>query len=357
MTHEEGGSRFWLMRVILLLDVVCFLIMAMNLSRRYNGIHLITLLWILIMPVIMYINKCPLADTVRTILWPLIFETAYLCCRNQLDRCLTLKKEYYLLAVIGASYFLATRIGADHQTNTIYFIFLTLPWLVFASKKRTMIIMVFVFTSIALLSLKRSVMLASVLMWGFYFLQGMKNRRSKIYTIIISIVLVGALYVAYDRVDEMTGGVLTERVNKEETDTGKSREAIWALTISMIQQSSPAKLVTGHGHFGVRQDSWLEISAHNDFLEVIYDYGLIIFFLYLCLWGHVIRQAYRLYKARSDMFMPYAISLSIFLVMSMVSHLILYTTYFNYLVMFWGMTEAMVETTRKQKARNKLLSR
>ena len=112
----------------------------------------------------------------------------------------------------------------------------------------------------------------------------------------------------------------------------------------MIQSSSPTRLVIGHGHFGVRQDSWLEISAHNDFLEVIYDYGLVIFIFYLCLWGYVIRRAYYLYKTKSEMFLPYAASFSIFLVMSMVSHLILYTTYFNYLVMFWGMTEAMIET-------------
>lgn len=343
MAREEGGSRFWLMRIILLLDVICVIVMIACYSRKYRGIHMVCLLWLMVMPVIMYLNHNSLADTVRVILWPLLFETTYLCCQLRRSRSTFFRYVFIILAIIGAGYFLETRIGANHQTNTIYFCFLTLPWLMFNTKKRTMIIILFVFTALCLLSMKRSVMLAVVMVWAFYFLYGMKSKRSQLYTIVISILILGGVYLVYDKIDDMSGGYLTEHVNKEETDEGKGREAIWAITINMIQTSSPGKLITGHGHFGVRQNSFLEISAHNDFLEVVYDYGLIIFFLYLCLWGYVIRRAFYLFKARSIFFLPYATSLSIFLVMSMVSHLILYTTYFNYLVMFWGMTEAILE--------------
>ena len=356
MTGEEGGSRFLLMRIVLLLDLVCFGALFVGINRNYRGIHLVSLLWVLIMPIVMYINHCPLADTVRTILWPLLFETTYLCCQARESRCLFLKKEYIVLAIIGFGYFLLTRIGADHQTNTIYLCFLTLPWLMFRTEKKTMLLLVFLFTFISLLSLKRSVMLAMVLMWAFYFIFGMKSRKNKVYIIIISIVVLGGLYLTFDKIDALTGGMLSERVNKEETDTGKSREAIWAVTTDMILTSSTEELITGHGHFGVRQNSWLEISAHNDFLEVIYDYGLVIFFLYLCLWVYVLRRAYYLYKNKSELFLPYAASLSIFLVMSMVSHLILYTTYFNYLVMFWGMTEAILEA-QNQEFKRKAIKR
>lgn len=357
MTQAEGGSRFWLMRITLLLDVVCITLLISCIKRKYRGIHIVCMLWLLVMPVIMMLNHADLADMVRTILWPLLFETTYLCCQNRLQRCSFFKKEYYILAFIGGFYFLATRIGASHQSNTIYLCFLTLPWLMFLSNKKTMLTVVFIFTILALLSMKRSVMLAMVLMWGFYFLYGMKSKRSKLFTIVLSLVLLVGLYVVYDKVDDMSGGLLTERVNKEETDTGKSREAIWTITISMIQQSSPVELAKGHGHYGVRRDSWLEISAHNDFLEVIYDYGLIILVLYLCLWVYVIRRGYKLYKSRSLLFLPYAATLSIFIVLSMVSHLILYTTYFNYLVMFWGMTEAILEMDRKQEFISKRITR
>lgn len=357
MTHEEGGSRFWMMRIILLLDAVCVGVLVSNIKQKYKGIHLVCLLWLLVMPVIMFLNHNPIADTVRTILWPLLFETTYLCCRNWISRAATIKRLFYIIAIVGAGYFLATRIGAIHQTNTIYFCLLPLPWLLFNTDKKTTIILLLLFSAFVLLGMKRSTMLVMVLMWGFYFLYGMKSKRGKLYTIVVSVVLIAGVFILFERIDDYTGGVLTERVNKEETDEGKGREAIWAITISMIRESSPAKLLTGHGHFGVRQDSWLEISAHNDFLEVIYDYGLIIFFLYLCLWYYVLRRAYSLYRAQSPLFIPYSSSLSIFLAMSVVSHLILYTTYFNYLVMFWGMIEAIIEMDKKQKLIKKKITR
>ena len=281
MTGEEGGSRFWLMRVTLLLDVVCLIMCFLRLNRNYSGIHLVCMLWLLIMPLVMFVNNAPMADTARTILWPLVFEATYLSCRGAVYRGDFLKRMFFVLAIIGAVYFFMTRFGVAHQTNTIYFCFLTLPWMMYKADRRTMGIVVLAFTVLALMSLKRSTMLTMVLLWGFYFLNGMRTRRNKIYTLIASLALVVGVYLAYDKIDEYTGGVLTERVNKEETDEGKGREAIWQITTLMIQQSSPGKLITGHGHFGVRRDSFLEISAHNDFLEVIYDYGLIIFFLYL----------------------------------------------------------------------------
>ena len=349
MTGAEGSSRVWLTRAYFFIDLVCCTILISCLNRKYSGIHLVCIYWIVIMPILMYIDRVQVSDIIKTFLWPLLFETTYLCCRWNVLRGDTLKKVFYGIAIVGFSYFIVTRTGVAHQTNTIYFCFLTIPWLLYNTSKRNSLIIMVVFSFFVLLSLKRSPMLAMVVMWSFYFLFGMRRNRQIFYTIAISIVVLVGLYYAYDMIDERMGGLLSERVNKEETDTGKSREAIWILTTTMIQQSSPIELIRGHGHFGVRRDSWLEISAHNDFLEVIYDYGLIIFFLYLCLWGHVVRRAYKLFRIRSPLFLPYSASLGIFIVMSMVSHLILYATYFNFLVMFWAMTEALVETENKKR--------
>lgn len=347
MSVDEDGSRYWFIRGQLLMDLVCAVAFITCLNRTYKGIHLVCLLWLTIMPVIMFINNAPVTDTIQTILWPFIFETTYLCCRFNVKRWAFMKYIYVIVAVIGASYFLTTRVDADRQTNTIYFFALTVPFLLYNTGKRNMVVIIMLFSVMALLSMKRSMMLTMILIWTFYLINGMRSRKKKIYAIVLSLVLLGGIYFAYDKVDEVTGGLLTQRVTKEETAEGLGREAIWGLTVDMIQKSSPEKLITGHGHYGVKKNSILDISAHNDFLEVIYDYGLIIFFLYLCLWGYVIRRFYYLYKNQSDLYVPYAASLSIFLIMSLVSHLILYTSYFNYLVMFWGMTEAMIETEKK----------
>lgn len=157
-------------------------------------------------------------------------------------------------------------------------------------------------------------------------------------TILIAVVLSGGI-LGYSFSDSILKGELSERVNREETDEGRNRLAIYTVTWAMIENSSVDKLFFGHGHYGVRKDSFLEISAHNDFLEVIYDYGLVILVLYLGLWVYVIKRCVRLFRDESPLFLPYAVSLSIFIVMSIVSHLILYASYFLFLVLFWGCIE------------------
>ena len=57
------------------------------------------------------------------------------------------------------------------------------------------------------------------------------------------------------------------------------------------------------------------------------------------------------------MYLPYSVSLSIMVIMSMVSQLLPYATYFSYLVMFWGMTEAIIESENKKNSLKKRLAR
>lgn len=354
MTEEEGGSHVLTTYMYFLLDVVCLLIIAIGSYRKYHGVHLVCLFWVPLVSLFLFFNHNQVSNIFRVISWPLLFEATYLCCRNYSFRSLQLKKMFFMLAFVGGYYFLMTRIGIEHQSNTIYLVYLTLPWLLFESRKTPQLVILFLFSFLAMLSLKRSMLLTTALIWSFYLLFGMKKRRNRIYTIILSVVLLVGIYVLYDKVDDAMGGMITERVNREETDMGRDRMAIWNLTMNMIQNSPSEKILIGHGHFAVRNDSFLEISAHNDFLEVVYDYGLILFILYLCLWGHVIRRSVYLYKIRSPYFLPYASSLAIFIIMSLVSHLILYVTYFNYLVMFWAMMEALVENNNVIIHKNQL---
>ena len=79
----------------------------------------------------------------------------------------------------------------------------------------------------------------------------------------------------FQSVDKSAGGELSERINTEETEN-TGRPLIWATTWMMIQDCSPRQLILGNGHYGVKRDSFLELSAHNEYLETLYDYGIII---------------------------------------------------------------------------------
>lgn len=354
MTGEEGGTRIWVMRANLVLDVTCIVLMFMA-NIKYKGIHLVCLLWLVIMPLVMLLNYNSIADLVQTVLWPLIFEATFICCCRQTHRRDFLTREYYVIAAIGLYFFLMTRFGSDRQTNTIYFCYLTLPWFLLGDSNRKKVIVLMIFTTLALMSIKRSMILASAIIWLFYIIEKMKSKRSIIASFVLFTALATTINQVFDKLDANYGGRLSSHISQEETDES-GRLLIWNVTSNMIVESSFAEIIKGHGHYGVRKNSILEISAHNDVLEVIYDYGLIIFILYLCLWGFVIHRTYCLYRIKSTLFLPYAASLGIFLSMSMVSHLILYTNYFNFLVMFWAMTETIIASDATKKIPKKVLS-
>lgn len=324
---------------------------------KWKGIHLVCLAWVLIWPILCWAQgERGVSIYIMPILCPLIYETTYLMVHHAPKRNLLIKNMFVLIAIYGLYLFATSRNEEFEQTNTIYFSFLTLPWLLYNSKRRMCLIILVLFTLLAMVSLKRSVMLSMVLCWGGYLFEMVKSTRRRVYLLVFVAALLYGVDYAFNVIDEQFGGRLSERVNREETDEGRNRLAIWEVTRDMIKESSADELIIGHGQYGVRRDSPLEISAHNDFLEVIYDYGLIIFVLYIFLWLHVVRRCYQLFKARSTLYLPYVVSLSIFIVMSMVSHLILYASYFNFLVMFWAATEISMHSKSKpiQSTQSKL---
>jgi hypothetical protein len=149
------------------------------------------------------------------------------------------------------------------------------------------------------------------------------------------------------------GGNLSERFSQEELGEGSNRLTIYEETINMILRSDHLSLLLGHGHSRVSKDSIMNISAHNDFLECIYDYGLVVFILYILLCIYVIKKCVYLFRKRSSLFIPYAASIALFFFQSMFEHLLLYASWFNYLILFWGAAEALVPTTRTLKLRLK----
>lgn len=308
---------------------------------RQNSIHLVCILWWMIMPFVVFFSHGKLLDYAQTLLWPILFEAAWAIIKNRRNNIYLLQKVLYFAFAYGLMVFLLSDRHTEGQTNTIYFPLLTLPWILFGKNRRIQMIIIVIFTVLAIYSLKRSAMMSIAGVWLVFLLTYIKGKKTL--RLLLVLILILPFYgIILDYADRETEGALMERVNREETDEGTNRLAIYEVTMAMIGASDPTELITGHGHYAVYNDSILEKSAHNDMLEVIYDYGVIIFALYLCLWIFVIRRSIQLYRIGSELFLPYASSVIIFVIMSSVGHLILYTSYFNYIVLFWGGTEVLL---------------
>ena len=73
--------------------------------------------------------------------------------------------------------------------------------------------------------------------------------------------------------------------------------------------------------------------AHSDFLEVLYDYGLVGLFLYVLLLLSFIRKAIKLRQARCKSFAAFTAAILIYIILSSISHLIIYPTYIVFLLL------------------------
>lgn len=321
------------------------------LKFKIGFIHWICLLWCLVMPVIIFLNKGALVHYFQLLLWPVIFEISYMAVLSSPKRIKTIYKNYWVIFIWGVLLFL-TSSGVGYgivSPNTVFTPLLTMPILMIKESQRYRFFMLILFTILVLISMKRSCMLIIAAAWISYGLPFLKIRNKLVAFASVGLLIIGGLFL-FSRLNSAMDGQIMDRILQEETDTGKNRLAIWEVTWTMIQESSIKGKLLGHGHFGVRKNSILEISAHNDIMEVIYDYGLIVFVLYVGLWVYVFKRWWGLMREGSPFFFPYSISLAIFIFMSLVSHLILYTSYFNFLVMFWGCMEGLKEN-------KKLLSR
>lgn len=157
------------------------------------------------------------------------------------------------------------------------------------------------------------------------------------FTKLISFVIaIMALAIVFMVVDNALDNLFTERFMNIKDDGGSGRDQVWATTWRMIQQSEFEHLLFGHGHNSVLTNSPLRLSAHNDFLECIYDFGLFGSLFYFMLHISLIRQIFRNIRLRNPEAAIMAFTYSFFLILSFMSHVLIYP-WLAFMGLSWGM--------------------
>ena len=177
-----------------------------------------------------------------------------------------------------------------------------------------------------------------------------RAKRNSIISVIIIIAISAIAIYSYDVVSEKYHFDLQQRFQSLLIDGGSGRDAIYKGVIDLQLKSSVFDWVFGHGQGAVASKSPDELTAHDDFLEVLYDYGIIGLLLYVGIYIQLVRQLMRMLSNTSDLAAPFAASIMMFIVISLFSHLLIYLTYFYLLCLFWGISIAEYEISQKQMA-------
>jgi hypothetical protein len=162
------------------------------------------------------------------------------------------------------------------------------------------------------------------------------NSKVKTKKILLGLVFLLAFIWGVYIFNELFDGFLFYRFYAKEFSGGSGRDEIYITVIDMIRNSSYFDLLWGHGWNTVLTDNYLGFSAHNDFLECIYDFGVVTFFSYISLYVCLIVFLISLVRKKSIYAAPLFSSITMFLLNSLVSHILLYNWFFAIFSMFWG---------------------
>ena len=126
---------------------------------------------------------------------------------------------------------------------------------------------------------------------------------------------------------------------------GSGRIDIWRRALSAIK-SQPGYLLLGHGYGALASDiRW----AHNDVVEIFYDFGLMGLALYLVFIGKLIRIFFEMKKFGYRHFGAFAVSMVWWFWGAMTDVFVNYPYWFLGIALFWGITIADFENAKKQE--------
>ncbi|MGH2268584.1 O-antigen ligase family protein [Streptococcus uberis] len=235
----------------------------------------------------------------------------------------------------------STLYGGVALISSAYYTLFLLPYVLLLDKKLIKWSLVFVIFATVLLSVKRTGFIAFALAAVTYLIVDYRHSANKngerlrktvgIIILIIAITVFFQIYTSNNNLDILT------RLSSISDDGGSGRTEVWSQTIEMIKESPFYLKLFGHGFNMVYHDSPMKLSAHNDILECIYDYGFVGLFLYAVFVKKIIGYYIVISKEKSELAAPFAVSIVLFVIMSLVSHVLIYPTYFLFIVIFWGL--------------------
>lgn len=239
-------------------------------------------------------------------------------------------KNYYLNNQIG-------HIGWSYIES--YYAIALIPAITLLRNK-VKYILFFVIIICSIIAAKRTGLITCIFAIILYVLMIGKDFSSKIKTILAGSALLLGLFFVLNQFMAEEIATITERIENIEEDDGSGRGEMYSgLYQEITNNPDPASFLFGKGHNEViNSKSSIGFSAHNEFLEVAYDYGVIGFIIFLFIFIAILRT-YTKTKTHQHKVAIF-LSFIIFFTFSLTSHTILNTTNIVFLCMFWGYIDA-----------------
>lgn len=225
--------------------------------------------------------------------------------------------------------------------NDIYFSVCLFPFaLQFVKHKGWKMVLIVAQFSVTFLSNKRAGFIALCIGFILYFLLEVKNNdQSNFIKVVCRVPLLVAMvygfyHVSYYIDSTMNFGIY-DRLNRVSTDQGSGRSKMYSKVWQAICESDWIEVLFGHGMNTAGKVAGAGY-AHNDYLEVLYDYGVFPFVCIVIFVLLIICQAIKMIKRRSPYAPAFTMSVVIGITLSMFSYFLVFYTFVTCIMAFWG---------------------
>ena len=302
-------------------------------------------------------------SVIESLWWPSVFTLYYYKIKDEKGCRIVLGtfNILFLVNLVNVACFARNRfllMGEITSFNYIYYLICVVPFVAFIKSSQKKILLLLVVSFVVVISAKRTsliIVLAQFLISLFFVF---KNARNKILAVVVVVFVAFFSSWGLQRFENAAGYNAFSRFEQIQDDGGSGRLYIWMqVWDSYSRLSLPEKLI-GRGHNAVRMNSSVhglyfgedQISAHNDFLEILYDFGLLTLIIYILIIISIIKLTVSLGRSDSHQFFELMLqTVATILIMSMTSHLVLYPSYFSYLIIAWTIANYHKTSIQKRK--------
>ena len=354
---ESGLMRFIPTLAIIVIFLFGIISFKSGKCARMGTIVALFVSWILICAAVHpSVEGSKVMTLLKSSYWCWIYFIAYTIFVNQSDNETKMDRVIMVATVLFALSFNYSHISRAVELelagdNAVFYSLLMMPWITCISNSTKRWATVAIVALCAITALKRSgIIILFTTVAILYYCDFLYRKRLQPKTILTAIMVIAGVFAVFQfKADSIDS--ISQRFELIEDDGGSGRDMIYEDVINRYQNSDLIYQIFGRGFDTVKgKDTTMALSAHNDFLEVLYDFGAIGFIFYLLIHLSLIKWTIRLLRARSQLAFPVLISYVCFIVMSMVSHLILYPTYFGLLTAFWAYAECKDNELQYQKS-------
>lgn len=214
-------------------------------------------------------------------------------------------------------------LGVRGHFGVAYYALYLLPIMLACDKRWLRVISILIVSVIIISSIKRGGFIALVLGLFAYLLVSQLISKKGLKTAIILFITLIALVILFYVLINYLGDNIIERLSDRDDETGSGRLDIWNSLIQRLGMQDFEFWIFGNGHMSTTKYSWENLTAHNDFLEIIYNYGIFNFIFYVLFFGSTTLYTITAIRQKNTYAPALAAILTIFAVLSVVSIIIL----------------------------------